>query len=167
MSLIAPFRLSIFARRGLHGDVARLDQVLVGVFGLLELLAVLFELRVDRLQAQRVLAGGRLVAGAQVRGGLGAQVLLLGFELAHLAHDALAQPGVRREALVEVRDLLAQVLLLQLEQRFRIAAFDAGDEQREEPFDEIRESAEHAPSRGLKPLEYLRCASILRAGARQ
>ena len=146
MSLIAPFRLSIFALRGLHGDIARLDQVLVGRLGLLELLAVLLELRVDGLQPQRVLAGRRLVAGAQVRGGLGAQVLLLGFELAHLAHDAFAQPGVRGEALVEVGDLLAQVLLLELQQGLRIALLDAGDEEREEPFDEIRDPAEHAPS---------------------
>src|SRR5687768_207013 len=50
------------------------------------------------------------------------------------------------EALVEVRDLLAQVFLLQLQQRFRIALFDAGDEEGKEAFDEISESAEHAPS---------------------
>jgi len=81
-----------------------------------------------------------------VRGGFRTQVFLLGFELAHLAHDPLAQPGVRGEALVEVRNLLAQVFLLQLQQRFRVAAFDAGDEQREKPFEEIGQAAEHASS---------------------
>ena len=81
------------------------------------------ELRFDRLQAQRVLAGGGVVAGAQMRGGLGAQVFLLGFELAHLAHEALGQAGVGGEALVEVADLLAQVFLLQLQQRFRDCGF--------------------------------------------
>src|SRR4029079_15328312 len=67
-------------------------------------------------------------------------------ELANLAHDAFAEPGVRRQPLIEVRDLIAQVFLLQLEQGFRIAALDARDEQREEPFEEIRQAAEHASS---------------------
>ena len=129
--------------------------------GLLELLAVFFELRLDRLQPQRVLAGGGLVAGAQMRGRLGAQVLLLGFELAHLAHDALAQAGMRGQSLVEVRDLLAQVFLLQLEQRLRIALLDAGDEEREEAFEEIPESAEHAPSAGRSH----RSLSLIQRGA--
>ena len=115
--------------RGLHRDVACLDQVLVGGLGLLELRAVLGELRFDRLQAQRILAGGGVVAGAHVRGGLGAQVFLLGFQLAHLAHEPLGEAGVGGEALVEVADLLAQIFLLELEQRFRIAPFDARNKQ--------------------------------------
>ena len=76
--------------RGLHRHVTCLDQVLVGGLGLLELRAILGELLLDGLQAQCVLAGGRVVAGAQMRGGLGAQVFLLGFELADLAHEPLA-----------------------------------------------------------------------------
>ena len=81
-----------------------------------------------------------------MRSGLRAQVFLFRFELAHLAHDAFAQAGVRGETLVEVRDLLAQVFLLELEQRFGVALLDAGDEQREKSFDQIPKSAEHAPS---------------------
>ena len=114
---------------GLHGNVARLDQVLVGGLGLFELGAILGELRVDGLQPQCVLPGGGVVAGADVRGGLGAQVLLLGLELAYLAHEAFGEPGVGGESLVELADLLAQVFLLQLEQRLGVAAFDAGYEQ--------------------------------------
>ena len=108
------------------------------------------ELRFDGLQPQRVLARGGVVAGPHVRRGLGAQVFLLGFELAHLAHEAFGEAGVRGEALVEIADLLAQVFLLELEQRLRIAAFDAGDEQRKEPFEQVGDAPEHVPSRGQR-----------------
>ena len=67
-----------------------------------------------------------------MRGDLGAQVLLLGLELADLAHQALAQAGVGGQALVEIADLLAQVLLLELEQRLGVASFHTLDEERHE-----------------------------------
>ncbi len=123
MSLMAPLRLSILARAVCIGDVAGLHQILVGGFRLLELGAVLGELGFHRLQAQRVLAGGGVVAGAHMRGGLGAQVFLLGFELAHLAHEALGQAGVGGKALVEVADLLAQIFLFELQQALRDCVF--------------------------------------------
>ena len=53
------------------------------------------------------------------------------------------KPGVGGQALVEVADLLAQVFLLQLQQRFGIAAFDARDEQRQETFEQVGDAAEH------------------------
>ncbi len=147
MSLMAPLRLSILARAVCIGDVAGLHQILVGGFGLLELRAVLGELGFHRLQAQRVLAGGGVVAGADMRGGLGAQVFLLGFELAHLAHEALGQAGVGGEALVEVADLLAQIFLLELQQGFGIAPFDARNKQGKETFEQVGNAAEHGTSR--------------------
>ena len=48
------------------GDVARLDEVLVGLFGLLQLRAILAELSADGLKPERVLARGVLVSGAEV-----------------------------------------------------------------------------------------------------
>jgi hypothetical protein len=58
---------------------------------------------------------------------------------------------MRREPLIEVGDLLAQIFLLELEQRFGIALLHAGNEQREKAFDEIPKSAEHAPLRSRTP----------------
>jgi hypothetical protein len=58
--------------RRVHGDIACLDEILVGLFGLLELGAILGELALDRLQAKRILPGGGPVAGPQVRRDLGA-----------------------------------------------------------------------------------------------
>ena len=53
------------------------------------------------------------------------------------------QPGVRGQALVEVADLLAQVFLLQLQQRFGVAAFHAGNEQRHETLEQVGDTAKH------------------------
>ena len=117
------------------------------------------ELQDHGLQAQRVLARGRVVAGPHVGGGLGAQVALLGLEPAYLAHQALRQAGVRGQALVEVADLLAQVLLLQFEQGLRVATLDAGYEQRQETLEQVGDASEH----GVPP----RAPGALRRGSRE
>ncbi len=50
---------------------------------------------------------------------------------------------MRRQALVEIAYLLAEVFLLQLQQRLRVAAFDAGDEKRQEAFEQVGDASEH------------------------
>ena len=152
MSVMAPLSASILARALFTATSRAVHQVPVGRLGLLELLAVLLQLALDGLQAEGELSGGFAIAGAQVGRRLGAHVLLLGLELAYLAHEPLAQAGVRRQPLVEVADLLAEVLLLELEQRFRIAPFEVLDEQGQESPEEVGHSLQHAPSWLRRPV---------------
>ncbi|GIX36691.1 MAG: hypothetical protein KatS3mg126_2470 [Lysobacteraceae bacterium] len=102
--------------------------------------------RLHRLQAQRGLRRGCLVPGAEVGGGAGAQLALLGLELAHLAHQPFGQTGVGGEPLVVTGDLLAQVFLLQLEQGLRVTLLEARDEHGQKAADEIGDALEHEHS---------------------
>jgi hypothetical protein len=77
--------------------------------------------------AQRVPTGRGVVAGANASGGLGAQVFLLGFELAHLAHEALDNPRGRRPWL---KLPICAIFLLELQ---RGIALDARDKQDRKP----------------------------------
>ncbi len=77
---------------------------------------------------------------------------LLRLEVLHLAQQPLAEAGVVGEVVVEAGDLGAQVLPLGLDQRLRVLPLDAGDEQAEEPLEEVRDTAEHGGSpRGRRP----------------
>ncbi|MCY1547684.1 hypothetical protein D9M68_837530 [compost metagenome] len=74
------------------------------------------------------------------------QFALLGLLLAHLAHQALGQAGVGGQTLVEVGDLLAQILLFQLQQGFRVLALQVLDEQGEDAFEDIAQTGKHGVS---------------------
>src|SRR5262249_16912894 len=110
---------------------------------------VLLELPVDCLQTQRILTGSLLVAGLQVGRGLGAEILLVALELAHLAHQPFGETGMVGKALVEVGDLLPEILFLQLHQRFGILPFDAADEDVQKRFEQIRDTSEHDSPCGI------------------
>ncbi len=138
-----PLELLDLVLRVAHGDVARLHELLVGVLGRLELLAVLVELLLDGLQLQGVLPRRVAVADLQVGGRLGREVALLRLEVLHLAQQPLGEAGVVGEVLVEPRDLRAQVLLLGLDERLRVLPLEAGDEEAQEPLEEVRDTAEH------------------------
>jgi hypothetical protein len=75
--------------------------------------------------------------------GLGSQVALVGLELADLPHEALGQAGMGGQALIEIADLLAQVLLLQFQQGLGVLLLDAGDEHVEKRFEQVGDAAEH------------------------
>ena len=82
--------------------------------------AILGQLAIDGLEPQRILPGGVEIADLEVCGGLGPQVLLIGFQLADLAHQPFAKSGMGSQSLVVLRNLLAQVFGLHLKQSFRI-----------------------------------------------
>src|SRR5262249_41615041 len=90
---------------------------------LLKLLAVFFQLARNSLQAQRVLTCGVAVSRAKVCGSLCAQITLLCLKLLDLAHEAFAQTGVRRETLIILSYLLAEILRFHFQQSFRILPF--------------------------------------------
>jgi hypothetical protein len=130
ISAIAPRRPSIFARAV---EIAT-SRAFTPVLGQLPLYS---------LQAQSVLRGGAAVARLEQRGGLGLKVVLIGLQLADLPHEALSEPGVGGETLVEAADLLAEVFLLQLQQRFRILPLDAADEDIEKGPKQIGDAPKH------------------------
>jgi hypothetical protein len=111
---------------------------------LFELLAVFFQLAIDGLETQGVLGGGGAISGTEIGGGFGAQITLLGFELADLRHQAFAQAGVRSQALVILGDLFTKVFGFDLQKGLRILFFEAGDEKSEESPDKISKSLKHA-----------------------
>ena len=112
-----------FVARGFDGGVAGHDQFLVGFFGVRELGTVIGQFFADALEFEGDLAGEPLVSGAEVGGGLRLEFLLLALLALHLGDEFLAQPGVRREPLVELSDLSAEVFLFHFEQRFRDCVF--------------------------------------------
>ena len=142
-SLRLYLRLFDLLLRAADGDLARTDEFLVSVLGLRGLLAVFLELRGDGLQAQRVLAGGVAVAGAQVDGRLVAQILLLGFEALDLRHEPFAERRVAGKPLVVMGNLLAEIFFFHLHERFGILALHPRDEQAHETADDVGQSFEH------------------------
>jgi hypothetical protein len=71
----------------------------------------------------------------------------LAFFLLHpfdLPTSSVAESGVRSQSLVVVRDLLADVLFLHLQQRLGILALHAADEEAQEPAEQVGDSSEHS-----------------------
>src|SRR5262249_38289095 len=136
-------RLNLAARRA-HSDIACANQLFVGRLSLLELLAVFIELAFNRLESKRKLARYLTIARAKVCGCAGAQVALIGFQLAYLSHQPLAHACVRSEAGVVLPDLPAKVFFLDFQQGFGVLPLQAGDEEREETAKQIRDASEHA-----------------------
>src|SRR5262249_17431214 len=87
--------------------------------------------------------------------GAGAQVALIGLELAHLRHQALAHSGVRGETLVVLTNLSSQVLFLDFQQGLGILSLESGDEKREKSTKQIRYASEHA----IPPSDCSDCAA--------
>src|SRR5271155_2453483 len=124
--------------------IAGADELLIGGLGLLHLFAVFLKLALDGLQAQRILTGGLTIAQLQVRGGLGVELVVFGLQLADLGDEPLDKRCMGSEAAVELADLLAQVLLLELEQSLGVLALEARDEQANEAIEKIAQAAKHA-----------------------
>src|SRR6185312_861252 len=95
--------------------------------------------------------GGGPVAGLEMGRDLGGQVALVGLQLADLPHEPLGEAGMGGQALIEVADLLAQVLLLQFQQGLGVLLLDAGDEQVEKRFEQIGDASDHEAVPLLSP----------------
>ena len=91
-----------------------------------QLLLIFRELASTVCRPQGVLPGGRPVAGLEMGRGLGGQVALVGLRACGPGPMSRSgQAGMRGQALIEIADLLAQVLLLQLQQRLGVLLLDA------------------------------------------
>jgi hypothetical protein len=84
-----------------------------------------------------------------VSGGLCCQLAFLCFLRLDLAHQAFAETGVARQAVVEARDLLAQVLALGLDQGLGVGLLLSGRETGE-PLARGFYSAQARPSSGVR-----------------
>ena len=69
-------------------------EFLVGGLRVTELGAIVCQILADALEFEGNLAGEPLVAGAQVGGGLGLEILLLGFLAFHLGDEFLTESGM-------------------------------------------------------------------------
>jgi hypothetical protein len=78
------------------------------------------------------------------------------FQLAHLRHELFAQSGVRCQALVVARDVLAQVLLFHFQQSFGVLALQARNEQPEKTTNKVRQSLEHEYTPVILGLKFAR-----------
>lgn len=137
-----------FVAGGFDADVAGVEEFFVGFFGFLHLLADGFVFFFGLLVAEGVLAGEFFISGAEVGEDLGVEVFFFGFEGAGLADEAFAEGGVSGEALIVFGDLVAEIFFFDVEEGFRIFAFEAADEETEEAFEEIAEAFEHGKQRG-------------------
>ena len=98
-----------------------------------------------------------MVAGPKVGGGLCPELAFFLLQPLDLRHQPFAETGVRRQALVVVGDLPAQVLLLHFQQRFRILPLQASDEETQEAAEEIGDSSEH----GRSPFRMLQIVPLI------
>ena len=127
----------------LDGGVAGHGEFLVGCLGIDQLGAVVRQVLADALEFEGDLAGEALVAGADVRGGLGLEVGLHLFLAFHLGDELFTKAGMGGEALVELGDLFAEIFLFHFEQRFGVAFFQTGNEEAQKASEDIGDAAEH------------------------
>ena len=115
----------------------------VGLLGLLQLLRVGGEVRLQLLQLARERAGQLHVAGAVVGEDAALQILRargLPFDL-HL--EPLGDARHPRERQVVLRHLLAELVARRFHQRFGIGFFEAADEQSEKAAEQPSDAGKH------------------------
>ena len=127
----------------LDGNIPRLDQLLVGFLGKDQLLPVLLQLVLNRLQFQSHLPGDSPVADLDVGGSLGGQFPLAHFQILDLTHQAFHETRMRCQIVVETGDLLAQILFFRFDQSPGIGLFESGYEQSKETTDQLGHSFKH------------------------
>ena len=84
------------------------------------------------LEFKRDLTCQTLIASPQVGSCLGFKILLFALLPLDLSDEFFAEPGMGRQALIVLGDLLAQVFLFELEQGLGVAFLESGDEQAHE-----------------------------------
>lgn len=116
--------LDLFLRR-FDRHIAGADELLIRFLGVFKLGAVLAQLLLGGLQPERILPGGIAVSRPQLRPGLGAQLAFLGLEPFDLGDQPLTHSRMRRETLVVLGDLFAEILLLDFEQSLGIRLLES------------------------------------------
>src|SRR5262245_2156775 len=79
-----------------------------------------------------------------MRGRFGAKITFFVFKSPYLRHELFAERGMVRESLIVLTDLLAQVFLFDLQQRFGITLFEAGNEKSQKPSEQVHDSLKHS-----------------------